>query len=91
MCKIKNLNTTKSDFSPMEFRKNKSVMPYRQIQFNLDCICMFADKTDKPIDMVFLSLDNKGGLDLLQKLYRQKPRPTIRVAVNRLARYMSEQ
>lgn len=87
MCTLEKLRTRRNSFTPMEHRKVKRVMPYKQIQFNSDCICRLAERRGIHIDEAFELLIQRDGISFLNKLYAAKT--TIRMAVNKLDKYIN--
>lgn len=88
MCTSKNLTTERGIITPIEQRRAKKVMPYKQIQFNSDCVCRYAGRKGINISEAFNLLEQHGGISFLEKLYTAAPRPTIRIAVDRLDRFI---
>lgn len=88
MCTVKNLTTERRIITPMEHRRVKRFMSYKQIQFNSDCVCRYAGRKGINIGEAFNLLEQHEGISFLEKLFTAVPRPTIGVAVGRLDRFM---
>lgn len=87
MCTLERLRTRRNSFTPMEYRKAKRVMPYKQIQFYSDCICRIAERRGIHIDEAFELLSQRDGISFLGKLYAAKT--TIKVAVGKLDKHIN--
>lgn len=89
MCITKVLQPNDQEIAVMERRATKKAMPYAQIQFTSDCIRKYALSQGIPMYQAMKTMTDTNGFEILNKLYKTKPQPSIAQATQILKKSLT--